>query len=78
MAEIRSYKDLQVWQESMKLVSTIYKLGESLPSHERFCLTQQMCRAAISAPANVAEGHGPSHRRVYTNHLSMSKGSLME
>lgn len=78
MAEIRNYKDLQVWQEGMTLVSMVYGLTESLPTSERFCLTQQMCRAAVSVPANIAEGHGSSHRKVYTNHLSVSKGSLME
>lgn len=79
MAEpILSYKDLRVWQESVKLVELVYPLARRLPVSERYGLYGQLTRAVISVPANIAEGHGSSHRRVFVNHLSISKGSLME
>ena len=75
---IRSYKDLHVWQEAMDLVQMVYQVAERLPESEKFGLRPQMCRAAVSVPANIAEGHGSDHRKVFQKHLSISKGSLME
>jgi four helix bundle protein len=74
---IRSYKDLVVWQEAITLVELTYELTRTLPPSERLGLSPQMSRAAVSVPANIAEGYGSSHRRVFLNHLSISKGSLM-
>ena len=76
--EIKSYKDLHVWQEAMELVALTYKVVKKLPQSEKFAMVQQMTRAAVSVPANIAEGHGSSHRKGFLNHLSISKGSLME
>jgi four helix bundle protein len=76
--EIKSYKDLLVWQEAMELVVTVYELAGKLPGRETFGICQQICRAAVSIPANIAEGHGSSHRKVFLNHLSVARGSLME
>jgi len=59
-------------------VELVYPLARGLPVAERYGLYAQLTRAAISVPANIAEGHGSSHRRVFVNHLSISKGSLME
>jgi four helix bundle protein len=75
---IRSYKDLVVWQEAITLVELTYELARELPASERFGLISQMTRAAVSVQANIAEGHGSRHRGVYLNHLSISKGSLVE
>jgi len=75
---IRSYKDLVVWQQAITLVELTYDLARRLPASERFGLISQMTRAAVSVQANIAEGHGSQHRRVYLNHLSISKGSLVE
>jgi four helix bundle protein len=75
---ILCYKDLRVWQESVRLVELVYPLARRLPIDERYGLYAQLTRAAISVPANIAEGHGSSHRRVFINYLSISKGSLME
>jgi four helix bundle protein len=75
---IRSYKDLVVWQQAVTLVELTYDLARKLPASERFGLISQMTRAAVSVQANIAEGHGSQHRRVYLNHLSISKGSLVE
>lgn len=76
--EVKSYRDLRVWQEAMNLVETIYALTRALPASEKFGLVSQMNRAAVSVPANIAEGHGSRHRGVYLNHLSISRGSLTE
>ena len=75
---IKSHRDLRVWQEAMVLVEITYQLTASLPANEKFGLVSQMNRAAVSVPANIAEGHGSKHRGVYLNHLSISRGSLTE
>ena len=75
---IKNFKDLVVWQEAMSLVGLTYELARRLPRGEEFALKQQMCRAAVSIAANIAEGHGSSHRGVFLNHLSISRGSLTE
>jgi four helix bundle protein len=75
---IKSYRDLETWQEAMNLVETCYRLTALLPSEEKFGLTTQIRRAAVSVPANIAEGYGRTHRGDYTHHLSIAKGSVAE
>jgi four helix bundle protein len=75
---LQSYRDLEVWQVSMELVKSVYRLRKRLPAEERFGLVSQMQRAAVSIPANIAEGYGRSHRGDYLHHLSIAKGSLSE
>lgn len=75
---IRGYEDLEVWQKSMDFVVECYKTTGRFPPDERYALTNQLRRAAISIPSNIAEGHGRSHTREYLNHLSIAYGSLME
>ena len=77
-AEIKSYRDRVAWQKAMELVEQVYGLARSLPPEERFGLVAQMQRAAISIPANIAEGQGRKHRKEFVNHLSIARGSLME
>jgi four helix bundle protein len=67
-----------VWQQAVTLVELTYELARRLPASERFGLVSQMTRAAVSVQANIAEGHGSQHRRVFMNHLSISQGSLVE
>jgi hypothetical protein len=55
---IRSYKDLIAWQRGIDLAVACYGCTRLFPIHERYCLTQQIQRAAISVPANIAEGQG--------------------
>lgn len=77
-ARIRSYKDLIVWQKSVKLVSAIYQLTRKFPRFEQFGLASQMQRAAVSIPANIAEGYGRNTKNEYANFLRIAHGSLTE
>jgi four helix bundle protein len=77
MATMTSFRDLEVWQRSMDLVEASYHLTASLPPEERFGLSVQMRRAAVSISANIAEGHRRP-RRAYLNHLSIALGSHAE
>lgn len=72
------YEDLIVWQKAMDLVTDIYKVTATFPADERFGLTSQIRRAAVSIPSNIAEGHGRKSTGAYLNHLSIAHGSLME
>jgi four helix bundle protein len=72
------HTDLVVWQKAMDLVTEIYEICASFPSHERYGLTSQLQRSASSVPLNIAEGHGRKSTQAYINHLSIAHGSLME
>jgi four helix bundle protein len=75
---VNSYRDLKVWQKAMDLVVASYELTNKFPQHEIYSLVNQIHRAAVSLPANIAEGHGREHLGDYLHHLSVSNGSLME
>jgi four helix bundle protein len=75
---LKSYKDLRVWQLAMELLKLIYEERRKLPSEVRFGLSQQMRRAALSVPSNIAEGYGRNYRKEYLKFLSDSYGSLCE
>lgn len=76
--EIRSYRDLAVWQKAMDLTSLVYRVTAELPADERLGLIAQARRAAVSVPANIAEGHRRSSTQDYLRFLSFSAGSLAE
>ncbi|HWD93824.1 MAG TPA: four helix bundle protein [Verrucomicrobiae bacterium] len=74
----RSFKDLIVWQKAHQFVLEIYRVTRGFPADERFCLTSQLRRAAVSVPANIAEGfpkRGPSDKARF---LNIAQGSLEE
>jgi four helix bundle protein len=73
-----SFKDLQVWQESHKLIKDIYVITDKFPAKERYRLTEQICRAAASIAANIAEGTGRYSKADFTKFLYISRGSLEE
>ncbi len=75
---IQSFRDLVVWQKSMKLASEAYALAKLLPKAEEYRLTSQLLRAATSVPSNIAEGHARGTRRDYAHFVSMARGSLAE
>jgi four helix bundle protein len=78
MSKVNSHKDLLVWQRSMDLVVTVYKVCLKLPDSEKWGLISQMQRAAVSVPSNIAEGFGRQATGEYRHHLSIARGSLLE
>lgn len=76
--EIKSYKDLVVWQKAMSLVTEVYIYTRQFPKEEIYGLTSQIKRAAVSIPSNIAEGHGRDSTKEYIHFLSIAYGSLME
>lgn len=78
MARVRRYEELVVWQRAMDLVDAVYRSTGTWPRDEIYRLTDQIRRAAISIPANIAEGHGRTGKNEFLHHLSIAYGSLME
>ena len=76
--KIHSHKDLKVWQEAMDLVTNIYNIVQSFPEIEKFGLSSQMRRAAISIPSNIAEGFARQGNKELTHFLYIALGSLSE
>ena len=75
---VRSYKDLIVWQKSLDLVELIYQVSRTFPKEELYGLTNQLRRAAVSIPSNIAEGHARSSTQEFHRFLSIARGSLAE
>src|SRR6266567_3055655 len=75
---VHGYRDLIVWQDSMDLVVAIYRTTATFPKDERYSLVNQLRRAAVSVPSNIAEGQGRSRTGDYLRHLSVAVGSLSE
>jgi four helix bundle protein len=75
---VRGFEDLEVWQLGKQLVVLAYKLTESFPSSERYNLTGQIRRAAISVPGNIAEGYGRYHYLDKVKFYLNARGSLSE
>jgi four helix bundle protein len=72
------YRDLVAWQRAMELVARIYLATASLPPDERFGLTSQLRRAAVSIPSALAEGHARSSTKEFVRYISIAMGSLAE
>lgn len=75
---VNCYRDLDVWKSGVELSLAVYRLTGMFPDAERFGLTSQMRRCAISIPSNIAEGHARLSTREYLRHVSISLGSLAE
>ena len=78
MAVVKTFRDLIAWQKAMALARQTYAITAQMPRDERFGLTMQIRRAAISIPSNIAEGDGRQSRPDYTRCLRIARGSLME
>ena len=80
MAQIKSYKELIVWQKGLKLAEEVYRLSDQFPSSEKFGLVSQMRRAVISIPSNIAEGSRRGSPKDYRNFLifAFSSGAELE
>jgi len=76
--EIKSHRDLIVWQKSMDLVTAVYKLTDDFPKSELYGLTSQIRRCAASIPANIAEGQGRRLAGEFLQFLGNARGSLLE
>ena len=78
MMSIKCNKDLIVWQKAMDLVELVYKATQSFPKEELYGLTNQVRRAAVSVPSNIAEGQARESAAAFKNFLSIARGSLAE
>jgi len=76
--EVLSYRDLQVWQRAMDLAVQCYELTKRFPRSETYGLINQLQRAAVSVPSNMAEGRARQHSGEFLQHLSIAHGSLAE
>src|ERR1044071_5645171 len=74
----RSFRDLMVWQKAHEFVLVVYRFTESFPDREKFGLSHQMRRAAVSIPANIAEGFGKRSQAEKARFLNIAEGSLEE
>ena len=78
MVRQAAYTELIVWQKSMELVDWVYEAMKAFPKDERFRLCDQLSRAVVSIPSNIAEGNGRSSRADYAHFLAIARGSLYE
>ena len=78
MSVISSYRDLSVWRRSMELAEMIYAPTKGFPKSEEYRMTSQLVRAAISIPANIAEGNARNSREDYARFISIARGSSAE
>ncbi len=77
-AKIKSFKDLEIWKRSIRLVEDIYAVTRTFPKEEIYVLTSQLRRSAISIPSNIAEGFARFHNKEYKQFLYVSLGSSAE
>ena len=75
---IESYRDLEAWKLAIRLTKFIYRASEQFPQDERFGLTSQIRRAAVSVASNIAEGWGRGTTSDYARFLRMARGSIFE
>ena len=77
-SDVRSYRDLLVWQRAMDVAVAVYELSRTWPREELFGMTSQSRRAAASVAANIAEGYGRATKLSYISFLRIAQGSLKE
>lgn len=76
--KMANYKELKVWHKAMDLATLTYDITKDFPTEEKYSLTDQMRRAAVSVPSNIAEGHARQTVPDFKHFLSMASGSLAE
>lgn len=75
---MRNFKELKIWQKGFEIAVDTYKLVENFPASEKFSLTQQITRAAVSIPSNIAEGSSRTSDKGYRRFIEISLGSSFE
>jgi len=75
---MKGYRDLIAWQKAMELVTEIYRISQRFPKEELYGLTNQLRRAAVSIPSNLAEGHGRNSPKEFHHFAGNARGSLLE
>ena len=75
---MKSFRELVVWQKSMDLTDAVYDVVRNFPAEEKFALGDQLRRAVVSIPSNIAEGFGRETHRDFAHFLSQARGSLYE
>ncbi len=75
---VRSYRDLNAWRKAMDLVELVYAATRSWPKDEMYGLTNQIRRAVVSIPSNIAEGQGRGPSKEFLHYLRIARGSLLE
>jgi four helix bundle protein len=76
--QVKSFRDLVVWQKSVDCIEEVYRLSAKFPADERYRLTDQIRSSALSIASNIAEGSGRFTSRDYLNFISQSRGSVKE
>ena len=74
----QNFRALKVWQLGMEIAEEVYRLSQQFPKHETYGLGSQMQRAAVSIPANIAEGHAMGSTKDFLRYLAIAQGSLAE
>jgi four helix bundle protein len=75
---MHNFKELIVWQQSRSLVKDVYQLTQKFPADEKFGLTQQVRRASVSIPSNIAEGSGRGTNKDFVRFIDIANGSALE
>jgi len=75
---MHKYKELKVWQKARKIVKDVYKVSQNFPNEEKFGLTAQIRRCAVSIPSNIAEGSGRGSNKDFANFINISISSAFE
>ena len=75
---MKNYKDLLIWRKGIELVKEVYKVVKFIPETEKYGLISQMTRAAVSIPANIAEGSGRNSDKDYSRFIDIALGSCFE
>jgi len=75
---MHNFKDLEVWQKSIVLCKQIYQFGEQIPKDQKYSLTDQIQRCAISIPSNIAEGAGRGTKKSFAHFIQIAIGSSFE
>lgn len=78
MSEIKTFKDLLIWQKGIEIVVLVYKIIADIPENEIYALSGQIKRCAVSIPSNIAEGYGRQSTQSYIHFIKIARGSLYE